>query len=83
MVTGQGAEGTEALQQKILEQNVEIEQLKAKVQWLETLAQLERESSERPRAHLMDLWGIGQGLYGRSIEDIDAYIRAERDSWES
>lgn len=37
--------------------------------------------STKPIRSLTDMIGAGRGIYG-TREEIDAYIRAERDSWD-
>jgi AbrB family looped-hinge helix DNA binding protein len=35
----------------------------------------------KARRYAEGLRGIGKGLYGRTREEIDAYVRGERQSW--
>lgn len=35
-----------------------------------------------PKRSLMDYVGISKGIYGTTAKEVDAYIDAERNSWE-
>ena len=35
----------------------------------------------KARCYAESLRGMGKGLYGRSREEIDAYVRGERQAW--
>jgi hypothetical protein len=68
-------------EQSELQKDLEILRLQREVQRLERNLRLERERAKRPRGRLSDLLGKGKGVYG-STEQIDAYLREERDSWD-
>jgi hypothetical protein len=34
------------------------------------------------RSSIIDFVGSGKGIWGNSAQEIDAYVRQERDSWE-
>ena len=36
----------------------------------------------KARRYAESLRGMGKGLYGRSREEIDAYVRGERQAWQ-
>lgn len=74
---------TDTLQEALLERDLEILRLKRRVQSLERNARLERQRLQNPRGRLSELLGIGKGVYGATPEEADAYLNAERDSWES
>jgi hypothetical protein len=74
---------TDTFQEAILERDLEILRLKRRIQSLERNARLEKQRLQNPRGRLSELIGIGQGVYGATPEEADAYLNAERDSWES
>ncbi len=37
----------------------------------------------KARRYVETLRGMGKGLYGKTREEIDAYVRGERESWRS
>jgi hypothetical protein len=47
---------------------------------LKLLAYLRKNKPAKPS--IMKYVGITKGLYGKTAEEVDAYIRQERDSWE-
>ena len=71
------------LQQLLLEKDLEIMRLKRRNQSLERNIRLEQERKKNTVGNLSALKGLGQGIYGTTSAEADAYLRAERDSWES
>lgn len=39
-------------------------------------------ANDKARRSIMDYVGSAKGMWGKTKEEIDAYIRNERDSWE-
>jgi hypothetical protein len=64
-----------------LEQRQEIKQLRYQVLRLERQLAIERAQKQRPKSNLLSLAGKGKDVYG-TTEEIDAYLRQERDSWD-
>ena len=73
---------TDALQAALLERDLEILRLKRRVNFLEMMQRLEQQRLRNPRGRLTQLLGNGQGVYGATPQEADAYLRAERDSWD-
>ncbi len=70
-------------QQLLLEKDLEILHLQRRNQSLERNIRLEQARKRNPLGNLSALKGLGHGIYGATSADADAYLRAERDSWES
>ncbi len=75
------AENT-ALQQLLLEKDLEILRLQSRNQFLIQLQQLEKIRLKNPKGKFTQLIGIGTGIYGKTSAEIDANLRTERDSWD-
>lgn len=43
---------------------------------------LDLRKNKPAKPSIMKYLGIGKGTYGKTAEEVDAYIRQERDSWE-
>ncbi|MEY4531036.1 MAG: hypothetical protein RLZZ156_1757 [Deinococcota bacterium] len=69
-------------QQLLLEKDLEILRLQSRNQFLTQLQQLEKIRLKHPKGRFTELIGIGTGVYGKTVAEIDTNLRKERDSWE-
>jgi hypothetical protein len=69
-------------QQLLLEKDLEILRLQRRNQFLLKLQELEKTRLKNSKGRFTELIGIGTGVYGKTPAEIDANLRAERDSWD-
>lgn len=62
----------------------QIEQLPQEEKWvlLSLLIESLRRQAGPPSRRLCDYYGIGKGLGFRTAQEVDEFLRKERDSWE-